>query len=52
MNLDDSWKQVAQMGANSLVAWRKHRSVQWGLRFRGAAFAVVVFAAVVGLFGG
>jgi hypothetical protein len=29
-----------------------HRCVQWGLRFLGRALAVVVVAAVVGVFGG
>jgi pycsar effector protein len=43
---------AAQVWANSMVARRKHRCVQWGLRFLGAALAVVVLAAVVGVFGG
>jgi pycsar effector protein len=43
---------AAQVWANSMVARRKHRCVQWGLRLLGAALAVVLFAAVVGAFGG
>jgi hypothetical protein len=43
---------AAQVWANTMVARRKYRCVQWGLRFLGAALAVVVFAAVVGGFGG
>lgn len=43
---------AAQVWANSVVARRKHRCIQWGLRFLGAALAMVVFAAVVGVFGG
>jgi hypothetical protein len=42
---------AAQVWANSLIARRKHRRVQWGLRFLGAALAAVVFAAATGVFG-
>jgi hypothetical protein len=43
---------AAQVWANSVVARRKHRCVQWGLRFLAGALAVAVIAAVVGAFGG
>jgi hypothetical protein len=43
---------AAQVWAKSVVARRKHRCVQWGLRFLGAALAMVVLAAVGGVFGG
>jgi hypothetical protein len=43
---------AAQVWVNSIVARRKHRCVQWGLRFLGAALAVVVIAAVTAAFEG
>jgi pycsar effector protein len=43
---------AAQVWANSIVARRKHRCVQWGLRFLGVALAVVIIAAVTAAFEG
>ena len=43
---------AAQVWANTMVARRKHRCVQWGLRFLAAALAVVILAVITGAFEG
>ena len=43
---------AAQVWANSVLARRKYRCVQWGLRFLAAALGVSVFAAIAAVLGG
>ncbi|MGK5683271.1 Pycsar system effector family protein [Actinoplanes sp. URMC 104] len=43
---------AAQVWATSVLARRKYRCVQWGLRYLAAALAVSVFAAVAAALGG